>query len=41
MIAKQPETQQNQPFRAILHPHRSLGPTGFLVLMLAIGGSAS
>ncbi len=25
-------------FRAILHPHRSLGPRGFLVLMLAIGG---
>src|ERR1700732_651676 len=38
MTAKQPKTQQNQPFRAILHPHRSLGPTGFLVLMLAIGG---
>lgn len=26
------------PFRAVLHPHRSLSPTGFLVLMLAIGG---
>ncbi len=25
-------------FRAILHPHRSLPPQGFLVLMLAIGG---
>lgn len=25
-------------FRAILHPHRSLSPKGFLVLMLAIGG---
>jgi uncharacterized membrane protein len=24
-------------FRAILHPHRSLGPKGFLILMLAIG----
>jgi len=24
-------------FRAVLYPHRSLGPTGFLVLMLAIG----
>lgn len=24
-------------FRAILHPHRSLGPTGFLILMTAIG----
>ena len=38
MTATQPEAQQNQPFRAILHPHRSLGPTGFVVLMLAIGG---
>lgn len=25
-------------FRAVLYPHRSLGPTGFLVLMLAVGG---
>jgi uncharacterized membrane protein len=25
-------------FRAILHPHRSLTPKGFLILMLAIGG---
>jgi uncharacterized membrane protein len=25
-------------FRAILHPHRSLAPKGFLILMLAIGG---
>lgn len=24
-------------FRAVLHPHRSLGPRGFLVLMLAVG----
>jgi uncharacterized membrane protein len=24
-------------FRAVLYPHRSLGPTGFLVVMLAIG----
>jgi uncharacterized membrane protein len=29
--------QEQRAFRAILHPHRSLGPTGFLVLMLAIG----
>lgn len=27
-------------FRAVLHPHRSLGPKGFLVLMLAIGGAS-
>lgn len=25
-------------FRAVLHPHRSLPPQGFLILMLAIGG---
>jgi uncharacterized membrane protein len=25
-------------FRAVLHPHRSLTPRGFLILMLAIGG---
>jgi uncharacterized membrane protein len=25
-------------FRAVLYPHRSLGPKGFLVLMTAIGG---
>jgi uncharacterized membrane protein len=40
MTAKEPKTQQNQPFSAKLHPHRSLGPTGFLVLMLAIGGAS-
>ncbi len=33
-----PLTQEQRAFRAILHPHRSLGPRGFLVLMLAIGG---
>lgn len=25
-------------FRLVLYPHRSLGPRGFLILMLAIGG---
>jgi uncharacterized membrane protein len=25
------------PFRAVLTPHRSLSPTGFLILMIAIG----
>jgi len=30
--------QESRAFRAVLHPHRSLGPTGFLVLMSAIGG---
>lgn len=29
--------QEEGVFRAVLHPHRSLGPTGFLVLMSAIG----
>ncbi len=32
------ETQDGGAFRAILHPHRSLGPKGFLILMTAIGG---
>jgi uncharacterized membrane protein len=27
-----------EPFRALLTPHRSLGPKGFLALMLALGG---
>lgn len=26
-----------RPFRAVLTPHRSLGPTGFVLLMLGIG----
>jgi uncharacterized membrane protein len=30
-------TQDFRAFRAILHPHRSLGPKGFLILMAAIG----
>jgi uncharacterized membrane protein len=29
--------QSPQAFRAVLHPHRSLSPTGFLILMVAIG----
>jgi uncharacterized membrane protein len=29
--------QEESVFRAVLHPHRSLGPKGFMVLMLAIG----
>lgn len=33
-----PLTPEERAFRAVLHPHRSLGPRGFLVLMLAIGG---
>jgi uncharacterized membrane protein len=30
--------QAQREFRAVLHPHRSLGPKGFLILMLSIGG---
>jgi uncharacterized membrane protein len=37
MDASISEKQEDGAFRAILHPHRSLGPRGFLVLMLAIG----
>jgi uncharacterized membrane protein len=37
-MSENPDTTQEQRrFRAVLHPHRSLGPTGFLVLMTAIG----
>jgi uncharacterized membrane protein len=34
------EQMQDEPggFRAVLTPHRSLGPTGFLVLMAALAG---
>lgn len=32
------EAQEPQHFSAILRPHRSLSPNGFLILMLAIGG---
>jgi uncharacterized membrane protein len=34
-----PEQAQVEPdaFRALLTPHRSLGPTGFLILMAALG----
>jgi uncharacterized membrane protein len=37
MSENAPSTQEQRAFRAILHPHRSLGPRGFLVLMVAIG----
>jgi uncharacterized membrane protein len=38
MSGKPPQTQARpDAFRAVLTPHRSLGPTGFLVLMAAIG----
>ncbi|HKZ96313.1 MAG TPA: DUF2244 domain-containing protein [Hyphomicrobiaceae bacterium] len=32
-----PATQENAAFRAVLHPYRSLGPKGFLVLMTFFG----
>lgn len=32
-----PFAQADGAFRAILHPHRSLSPRGFAILMLAIG----
>jgi uncharacterized membrane protein len=39
MTEKQ-EQMQDEPggFRAVLTPHRSLGPTGFVVLMVALAG---
>lgn len=37
-MSEQPTAMQEPPpFRAILHPHRSLGPRGFLLLMIAVG----
>lgn len=37
-MSEQPTpTQDPASFRAVLHPHRSLGPNGFLALMLGIG----
>jgi uncharacterized membrane protein len=39
MTAKLEQTQAEPgAFRAVLTPHRSLGPTGFLVLMVALAG---
>ena len=40
MIGNPEQTQagpEPEPFRALLTPHRSLGPKGFLALMIAIG----
>lgn len=36
--APRDDANRGGTFRAVLYPHRSLGPKGFLVLMLAIGG---
>jgi uncharacterized membrane protein len=32
--------QEQRAFRAVLHPYRSLSPTGFLILMSVIGGAS-
>jgi uncharacterized membrane protein len=37
MSENRPATQEREPYRVVLYPHRSLGPTGFLILMSAIG----
>ena len=37
MSEQQPSTQEPAAFRAVLHPHRSLSPHGFLLLMIGIG----
>ena len=37
MTDNHPEEQEAGRFRAVLHPHRSLSPTGFLVLMVCLG----
>lgn len=37
MTASDPSTQDEATFRAVLYPHRSLGPRGFLILMTAVG----
>lgn len=36
MTASESQTQEEAAFRAVLYPHRSLGPRGFLILMTAI-----
>jgi len=35
--AEQSAPEGDNAFRAVLYPHRSLGPRGFLILMIAIG----
>ena len=37
MTATDVQTQEEAAFRAVLYPHRSLGPRGFLILMTAVG----
>jgi uncharacterized membrane protein len=38
MTDKNNPNQAHEPFRAVLSPHRSLGPRGFLILMTALCG---
>jgi uncharacterized membrane protein len=38
MDEKQDAQAQPHAFRAVLEPHRSLGPKGFIVLMVAVAG---
>ena len=40
MNTTEPGPPDASVFRAVLHPHRSLTPQGFLILMLAIGGAS-
>ncbi len=41
MNGKADQTQaEPEAFRALLTPHRSLGPTGFLILMAALGAAS-
>lgn len=37
MTASDTQAQEDMAFRAVLYPHRSLSPRGFLLLMSAIG----
>ncbi len=38
MTNKHNPNQAHEPFRAVLTPHRSLGPRGFVILMTALSG---
>lgn len=37
MTVSEPRAQEDTAFRAVLYPHRSLSPRGFLLVMSAIG----
>lgn len=40
MIEPAVPQREPAPFRAVLRPHRSLGPTGFLLFMVILGGAS-